>query len=115
MGVDFLEKTRRSYDKFIDRKRAELATPDFFTREPINKPRSLVFKMSDGADLTSGETVIVESSQNGIVATKNFCEVARASKASQNTKEKIAKGGGVALGTVRRINPMSQTIEVDLK
>lgn len=114
MGAEFLERTRKSYRKHVDRKRVDLSTPDLLTCEPRNKPRSVVFKMSEGTNFASGDTLIVEPFKDIVVARRDVGEVARASNATPSLAKTIEKGGGAALGTVRKINPLSRTIEVEL-
>ena len=114
MGAEFLERTRKSHRRHLDRKRVELSTPDLLTCEPRSKPRSVVFKVSEGTKFTSGDALIVEPSKDSVIARRDVGEVARASTDTPSLTKAIENSGGTALGIVRKINPLSRTIEVEI-
>ena len=114
MGAEFLNRTKKTITKHIDAKRAALATSDFFTKTPTDQPRCAIATISGGASLQDGDTLIVESRNGSVDARRGNTVVARFDNPSNDLVAAIARSGGVASGTVKRVHRISKKVEVSL-
>lgn len=112
MGAEFLRNSRKTNVKNIDRGRARLATPTLFTQTPEDQPRCAVAKMSPDSSLKCGDAVIVEQKNGGLVAMRGQSVVAKFSNPPSDIVSAIKKGVGVAKGKIRKINPISKTVDI---
>ena len=114
MGAEFLKRTRPSHVKSIDTGRVKLGTPNLFTQTPVEQSRCAVATLKHGAKLAVGETLIVEPNGAELIASRGNNEVARIKSPSADVVRAICSRGGVAKGEVRRINKLSNTVDISL-
>jgi hypothetical protein len=67
MGAEELKKRRPSHDKYIDRQRVALATPDLFTRMPEDQPRSFIAVMENGIAPAVGRDHILQADKGKLM------------------------------------------------
>ena len=114
MGSEFLKKTKPGYNKHIDAKRAELATPDLFTKAPENGARCAVATVSSGANLSQGDAVIVETNGSDLLARRGNTIIAKFKNPPVDVFSAVNAGGGLAKGTIKQVNTLSKTVEISI-
>ena len=115
MGAEELKKRRPSHDKYIDRQRVALATPDLFTRMPEDQPRSFIAVMEKGITPTVGRDHILQADKGKLMGCVGNSVHFSATSAPPDILQAIAGGAGIAVGEIIRINSISNTVEVKIK
>lgn len=75
MGAEFLRRTKPTIEKYVDRKRTELAIGDLFSRIPSKTARTALVSVNSAYALCAGDQVIVEAVKNELVVTRNGCVI----------------------------------------
>lgn len=75
MGVDFINKTKNAIRKGLDQSRVELGTPNLFSRDPEEAPRSYSVALRPGRKLATDEQVCVRLQGGGSVVAMDGIEV----------------------------------------
>ena len=115
MGAEELQKRRRSHDKYIDRQRVALATPDLFTRIPQDQPRSCIAVMADGIPARVGDDFILQADKGKLVGCRGNSVHLYSTTAPPDILQAVSSGAGTAVGEIVRINRISRTVEVKIK
>jgi hypothetical protein len=115
VGAEELKKRRRSHDKYIDRQRVALATPDLFTRMPEDQARSFVAVMERGIKPAVGSDHILQADKGKLMGCIGNSVHFSATSAPSDILQAITGGAGIAVGEIVRINPISNTVEVKIK
>ncbi len=115
MGSEELKKRRRTHDKYIDRQRVALATPDLFTRTPEDQPRSCVAFIEPGVAVDVGDSFIVEPAESGMLGRRGNSVALVFSQPPLDILDAVRGGAGAATGKVVRVNRLSRTVEVTIK
>jgi hypothetical protein len=114
MGAEELRKRRRSHDKYVDRKRVELSTPNLFTQTPINQPRCILTSIQSGASLVEGECLVIEVVDGALLATRSSSIVARCEAPPADILAAIVDSACPAAGVVTQVNRLSKTAELSI-
>jgi hypothetical protein len=114
VGTDFIEKTKRSFDKHLDRQRAKLATADLFTCEPENMCQTFPGVMASGANLNVGEELTAEVIGNQLILTKGLKVVATVADPPAVIFEAVQQSCGVATAIVQDVHAIAGIVEVTL-
>ena len=114
MGAEFLSRTRKTIVKHIDAKRVALATADLLTITPKDQPRCLIASVAPGANVNSGETVILEARSGKLSARRGNAVVANFDNPGSDFVAAIGKAGGVTTGVVQRVHKLSKKMEISL-
>jgi hypothetical protein len=115
MGAEELKKRRQSHDKYIDRQRVALATPDLFTRTPQEQPRSFIAVMAKGIQPDIGGDHILQADKGQLVGCRGNSVHFHTTAAPPDILRAITSGAGIAVGEIIRVNPLSGTVEVKIK
>lgn len=115
MGSEELKKRRPSHDKYIDRQRVALGTPDLFTRTPEDQPRSCVASIAPNATVDIGDSIMVEPSETGMLGRRGNSVVLNFLQPPEDILQAVRSGASVATGEVSRVNRLSRTVEVKIK
>lgn len=115
MGAEELKKRRPSHDKYIDRQRVALATPDLFTRVPEDQPRSFIAVMEKGSKPAVGTDHILQADKGKLTGCTGNSVHFSTMNAPPDSLQAIKLGAGIAVGEIIRINPISGTVEVKIK
>ena len=115
MGAEELKKRRASHDKYIDRQRVALATPDLFTRMPDDQPRSFIAVMENGIAPAVGRDHILQADKGKLMGCIGNSVHFLAASAPPDILQAIDAGAGIAVGEIIRVNPISNTVEVKIK
>jgi hypothetical protein len=114
VGTDFIDKSKRSFEKHLDTKRAKLATADLFTREIGDVCETFPADIADNAQLTSGEALHAEMVGGVLVLTRALHVVGVAHNPPAAVVEAIRDSCGVATAIVQEIHIFAGTVEVTL-
>lgn len=114
MGLDFIQKTKKSLKARWDRERVSLGTANLFTRAPERGSCSVAFDMMDGAPLREGEQLTVEAEGAALVARRNRTIVARADAPPPDLLQAVKDSYGISQGTVGHVHKPAQVTEIAL-
>lgn len=114
MGIDFIQRTRRTFDKHLDLQRTKLGTADLFTRGPVELCPAF------SADLTGHETpkvgseLIAEADGNTLTLSNARGVVARGITVSPLIIQAVQDSCGLATAVVQEVHEFSGVVEVTL-
>jgi hypothetical protein len=114
MGLDFIRRCAPSFTKAWNHGKQDLATPTLFTRAPGARARSVVALSNGTHEVTSGSQITVASDGNGLVMLKGTHRIATAPTVPADVLRNIKEAGGVTVGTVGTLHPLSESFDVDL-
>lgn len=114
MGVDFIRKVSRTFEKHLDLARSELGTADLFTRTPIEDRPSFPVDVAPGVRLDTGQELTVEVSNETLVFRDVLSVVARADAPTAAVLEAINSSSGIATAIVQEMHDLSGVAEVTL-
>lgn len=114
MGLDFLKRAGKSFQKGWDRGRDELATPDLFTRHPECRNRFVVAKPHGGQSLSAGEKLILQKDGSRLIVCRAASPVATVLDLPQDLAHAIHESGGYACGYVERVHARSGVADISI-
>lgn len=114
MGVDFLERTKKTFKRSWDRERVALATPDLLRREPGCAGVSVAGDIVEGAEVETGEKLTVELAARGLIARRGLTEIIRIPDAAPEIVEAVRQACGVAVGTVEQVHEPAGVAEISI-
>lgn len=76
MGTDFIERSKRGYEKYLDRQRAALATSDLFTQQIGDMCQSFAADVEGNAVIEVGDALHAEIAGGQLVLTRDLKVVA---------------------------------------
>lgn len=114
MGIDFIEKTKRSFDKHLDAKRAKLATADLFTQDPEDVCQIFPANLKEGARPKVGDELTAEVDGKQIILRMGLRIVAIVDAPPSVVLQAIQESCGVATAIVQEVHEIAGVIEVTL-
>lgn len=112
MGVDFLERVRKTLKRSWDQQRVKLATSDLLTRQPDNAGRSVVGEIIGDARLAPGDKLTVEKDGRRLVARRGLTDVVRILDPPADLVRGIEESCGVGVGTVDQVYDPARVVEL---
>ena len=112
MGLDFIRKAAKPFDKGLDHSLVELATPGLFTVQPDCQPRTYAAAIQSGKELSYGEELNIRLINGKVVAQKGIDTVAEIDSPPRDLVEALMKSYGVAQGKVQDVYEMADTAEI---
>jgi hypothetical protein len=114
MGVDFLERTKKTFKRGWDRAAVALATPDLLRREPGCAGVSVAGDIVQGVEVEVGEKLTVDLAPRGLVARRGLTEVVRMPQAPPEVVEAVRQACGVAVGTIEQVHEPAGVAEISI-
>ena len=114
MGVDFIQKTKRPFEKHLDLAAVRLATADLFTRAVSEIAASVAADVASGVDVALGDELVAEVQGHELVFRRGFTEVARAAEVPQAVLQAVGDSCGVATAVVCGVHEVSGVAEITL-
>jgi hypothetical protein len=114
VGVDFIDKIKRTFEKHLDVGRRDLGTSDLFMRAPTEARPTFTADVVRGARLGSARELIVEVSGNSLTLSDGLNVVARVDGAPAEITQAIRDSCGIATAVIQEVHPISGVIEVTL-
>lgn len=111
MGTEFLNTTRKTAKKHLDRRKAELCEPDLFTPPIKDLGRSFLAKTEHSRQVTEGQRILVEADGAGCILLQGRSIVGRSEKCQPTLAKRLEKAGGVFPAIISSVNPISSTLE----
>lgn len=114
MGTDFIERSKRGFDKYLDRQRAALATSDLFTQQIGDMCQSFAADVEGSAAVEVGEALHAEIAGGQLVLTRDLKVVAVVVNPPAAIMEAVQDSCGIATALVQEVHVFAGTIEVTL-
>lgn len=114
MGLDFIRKTAPSFQRALDKRAVALRTPTLFGRDIPLMSRSARANICHAATVMPGETVLLRSVENKIVAQRDNLVIAEFTSPTVEMRTHLECGAGVGLGKVKSVHPLSETVEIEI-
>jgi hypothetical protein len=112
MGIEFLRKIAKPYDKGLDRRRAGLGERNLYTREPEYAPRAFVAKLRDGHEVAPGEKLGICLDGEHVAALRGLDRVATLTNPPAELKDALSARHGEACGEVREVHDIARMAEI---
>lgn len=112
MGVDFVRKVTKSFNKGLDQSRIDLCTPDLFTQRPDCEPRSYAANIRTNRKLAHGEELCVRLDGGRVVAQRGMDIVAEFDSPPAELVEAVKESHGEACGIVEEVYEIADTAEI---
>ena len=113
MGLDFIRKAAKSFEKGLDESRVELGTPTLFSSEPARNPRTYVARIADEVELVSGEELGTRRLGTGkIVLMRGMDVVGELQAPPSELDEALRESHNEACGTVVEVHEVADTAEI---
>lgn len=114
VGVDFIQRTTRSFEKHIDVAKSKLGTADLFTRAPIESCPAFAADEVGAPNLQRGQELNVEVSSDALVLRQGLTIVARSESPPESIFQAVQDSCGIATAIVQEVHDISGVIEVTL-
>lgn len=114
MGVDFISRAGRSFEKHLDLARARLGTADLFTRSPIEDCPTFPIDLAGPAGISVGAELTVEVDSKALVFRSGLAVVARLEVPPADVYQAVEASSGIATAIVRQVHELSAVAEVTL-
>lgn len=114
MGLDFVRKAAKSFNKSLDQSRVDLGTPNLFTQQLSCEPRVYAAEIKAKNNLRLGDEVSVCLNKGEIVALKGMDMVAVFLMPPANLVEALKESHGEAYGVVKEIHDIADTAEITI-
>jgi hypothetical protein len=115
VGADFLERTRRSFQKAWDRQKVRRHEDELFSRLPSEASRTFAADLAPGGIVRQGDPLIVEAVRGALVVSVGNAEVARSDHPPADLVEALTGSCGIAKGSVRNVHTMAGVIEIAIE
>jgi hypothetical protein len=113
MGVDWLYRASKSFNRTLDKREVELRTRTLFTSEIPLASRTICGDAVSGAAFKEGDQLILLVVDDRLVAQRDNYIVAEFSSPRNEDIERI-RGCCAELGEVIAVNALSGTVEVSV-
>ena len=114
VGTDFIEKSKRGFDKYLDRQRAALATSDLFTRQIGDMCQSFAADIQGNAAIEVGEALHAEAAGSQLILTRDLRVIAVVADPPASVMQAVQDSCGIATALVQEVHGFAGTIEVTL-
>ncbi len=114
MGVDFLQRIKKTINAAYDNWRYNLARADLLTRHPECARYAGRMRLRPGVTLEQGEDVLVEERDGRLFASRGMQVVGDFREPPAAMREAVRDHGGMIPGTVDSVLALSGSAEVIL-
>ena len=114
MGVDFLERVKKTIKRSWDRERITLATSDLLTRQPEDGGRTVVGEIVANAKLSPGEKLTVEKDARGLVARRGLTDMVRITDAPPDVIRGVEESCGAGVGVIENVHEPAGVVEIKI-
>jgi hypothetical protein len=115
MGQEEKRKRVPTFEKAWRKGHDYLAQRDLLKLNPQYKGRSVVGSINNAGDIKSGDVVVLQATNDGLVICKGGAEVGVASSPPPDLSTAIAEAGGYAEATVGDVHDFSGTADFLVK
>jgi hypothetical protein len=114
MGLDFIKKAARTFNKGLDKARITLGTPGLFRLQPGCVPQAYAVQLRADKALQSGEKVGVRLDGQNVLALRGFELVGIFKNPTPEVKAALIESHGEACGIVQTVHAIAGVAEVTL-
>lgn len=114
MGVDFLQRTKKTINAAYDTRRFDLAREDLLTRHPECARYAGRMRLRPGITIELGEDVLVEERDGRLFASRGMQVVGDFRDPPAAMRDAVRDHGGMIAGTVDSVLALSNSAEVIL-
>jgi hypothetical protein len=114
MGLDFIKKAARSFNKGLDKARAALGTPTLFRLQPGCVPQTYAVQLRANKTLQNGDKLGVRLDGENVLATRGFELVGVFKNPPPEVKAALSESHGEACGIVQTIHSIAGVAEITL-
>ena len=114
MGLDFIKKAARNFNKGVDRARIALGTPGLFRLEPGCVPQAYAVQLRGDKALQTGEKVGVRLDGQNVLAVRGFELVGVFKNPTPEVKAALSESHGEACGVLQTIHAIAGVAEITL-
>jgi hypothetical protein len=115
MGLDFLRRTAKASRKAWSNGRSDLSNPTLFSHAPSCQTRTVLADADDDAKLSCGEAVTLHMDEQGILVVREKTRIGRVCSPPPDLVAAMRDAGGCALGSIRQVNELSGTLDVEIQ
>jgi hypothetical protein len=112
VGVDFIQKTKRSFEKHLDLHRVNLGTADLFTRHPVELRPTFSADLAGGACPKAGDDLIAEIEGQTLILSSKMQIIATG--VAPIILQAVEESCGLATAIVQEVHELSGVIELTL-
>jgi hypothetical protein len=114
VGIDFLERAKKTINAGYDKRRYELAREDLLTRHPECARYAGRMRLRPGISVEPGEDVLVEERNGRLSASRGMDVLGDFSDPPMAMREAVRDHGGAIAGTIDSVMEFSGSAEVIL-
>jgi hypothetical protein len=114
MGVDFIRRHAKKFNKKWDKDRLAVCKPDLFTRQPSAPIRSVVACPTAGAVITVDEEIVIRIEPNRAVAVKGITAIAEIKSLPPDVRDAVINCGGHVRGRVTNVSSDGMALEMEI-
>jgi hypothetical protein len=114
VGVDFINKVGRSFEKHLDLARARLGTADLFSRSPIEDCPTFPVDLAPRAKVAVRAELTAEVDGRALVFRSGLEVVARMEAPPADILRAVEGSSGIATAIVQDVHELSAVAEVTL-
>jgi hypothetical protein len=114
MGIDFLERFKKTINAGYDRRRYDLAREDLLTRHPECARYAGRMKLRPGVTVEPGDDVLVEERNGWMFASRGMEVLGDFREPPAAMRDAVHDHGGKMLGTIDSVMEFSGAAEVVL-
>jgi hypothetical protein len=114
MGIDFLERIKKTINAGYDRRRYDLARENLLTRHPECARYAGRIKLRPAMNIEVGEEVLVEERSGRMIATRGMDVVGDLRDPPAAMRDAVRGHGGAMIGRIDSVMEFSDAAEVVL-
>lgn len=114
MGLDFIQKAKKTLQTKWDAERVRLGTSDLLTQSPKSAGCSAVFELAANASLHEGEHVQVDAEDGMLIASQRQRVVAVAEEPPPHVLKAVEDSCGMADGKIEHVHSIAGVAEISL-
>jgi hypothetical protein len=113
MGVDWLYRASKSFNRALDKREVELRTPTLFSPQIELIARTICGDVVQGMTCKEGDQLILRVVENRLVAQRDNCIVAEFTSPPNEEFDRIRQSC-VEIAEVKSVSVLSNTVEVGI-
>lgn len=114
MGLDFIRNASPAFNRVLDRRLVELHSPKLFSRDMPIVSRSARAELCADASVTLGEKLLLRIVEDKVIVQRQNTVIAECPSPPAEWLSHLRVGAGVADCEVTSVQPISQTLEIDI-
>jgi hypothetical protein len=114
MGLDFIRNAAPAFNRALDRRLVEMNSPKLFSRDVPIVSRSARAELCSDASVTLGEKLLLRIVKERVIVQRQNIVVAECPGPPDEWVSHLRAGAGIADCEVTSVQPISQTLEIEI-